>query len=648
MNTNEAYDIDENELEAFLILENKDGSFTINIPQYFDDINGRAYGVKPETFASRREALRALRNAEHNIEIAEDLAQLQPFFDGHFYQIKRNKNGGFDVALPGLTDQNQRYVFGASITHFKSFETAKKYFLENLRNPLDIPNKPIFTVTHGKHHQTQFMRAEGFDPRIIPSSEPLPIPPHLKSTLLRQEKISPNDPMNDGTYIATVETENWENKTFSIINEILEMHPRILIKLKIKDIKLLTPKQAVLLSNEIVLQTTKYDRVNKHKPSTEADNTSVMEMLRLGLQNKNNPSWNGSGVCRNFSDMVKIIFEVLKKNQHEMNYLQNTYCTKESDRFSNYNKNRADSTSGHAWNAFVTITPEGSTSTITDATWAQIDLDTQETINLDHTLDRIESLIESTISTNIENNQNAIEQLFNYYELVIAQTQLQPQGKNQRERLRNLIKNQVKQHYYIGKLLQNIYRYNISPDLPDFIRTAINYSCASEKFNTDKTELEVIWKLSRTYPDIKIETIIPVYIKHHATNNFEASNAFVFNDTKLQMVLFDYIKNDTELYNKLLQTPGFRSKLRSIAPTLIPTFSPEMNQEDLREYKYLLERADYHLHQRLHRLPYSIGIQKVKESLESINQSEYQHLTNNLTDYQILQQYQQIKNLLSA
>jgi hypothetical protein len=163
--------------------------------------------------------------------------------------------------------------------------------------------------------------------------------------------------------------------------------------LGIEHLDALTPKQAIDLATRIVIDLTKYkwsdtkdvkSDVSLKPEKTGADKSTVQQLLQEGLNRRNDPNWEGNGICRNFASSVKAVFEALKASQTRFSQLRDTYVLYEGgmDEFApkrqKKNVMEMDRT-GHAWNTFVTVSREGAANaTIIDATWAKRNLDTKK------------------------------------------------------------------------------------------------------------------------------------------------------------------------------------------------------------------------------------------------------------------------------
>lgn len=140
----------------------------------------------------------------------------------------------------------------------------------------------------------------------------------------------------------------------------------------INDLKELSPRQAMLLSTNIVMKLKNYDNSEVSDSHRKADRMSTLEIMKHLSKEGDSPL----GVCRNYADMTKIIFTALKKVQNpETTRLANTYCREivgESP-WDAVNPFKSKSAVGHKYNQFITFTHNGTAITNVDPTWGQLD-----------------------------------------------------------------------------------------------------------------------------------------------------------------------------------------------------------------------------------------------------------------------------------
>ena len=192
------------------------------------------------------------------------------------------------------------------------------------------------------------------------------------------------------------------SKLSSWVSQFCEQNPQLLAELEIDDIQNLSPKQAILLTSKIVQERLIYSDLqiavtegkqsfinfitrgyldsiefkldestlsklpiiqqNEIRANPEAayqkytvgiDNAPIDQLLERDQQ----------GICRNYAQVVKAIFEVFKNLQDPKNtQLTNTYCKQFGANDKNYNIENAaerEIVNNHRWNTFYTVLPNG-------------------------------------------------------------------------------------------------------------------------------------------------------------------------------------------------------------------------------------------------------------------------------------------------
>ena len=140
----------------------------------------------------------------------------------------------------------------------------------------------------------------------------------------------------------------------------------------INDLKELSPRQAMLLSTNIVIKLKNYDGSEVSDRHRKADRMSTLEIMKHLSKEGDSPL----GVCRNYADMTKIIFMALKKVQDpKTTRLANTYCREivGEHPWDAVNPFKSKSTENHKYNQFITFTHNGTAITNVDPTWGQLD-----------------------------------------------------------------------------------------------------------------------------------------------------------------------------------------------------------------------------------------------------------------------------------
>ncbi|HRN70442.1 MAG TPA: hypothetical protein PLS49_04605, partial [Candidatus Woesebacteria bacterium] len=312
-----------------------------------------------------------------------------------------------------------------------SWEEAKDFYLQ-ARNDREFPEQVVFQL-QADNTNYRFMRVNEFGTTLHLSDKPTEIPEAIKKSLHFDTRNIP-DKESAHTYYKTLEMPNWQSQVFDFVTSFGKTAEGqdILTKLGIKDLRLLTPQQATKLTLELVTRMKKYniDEIGLGHGNTYSDQNSALVLLHRGLRERDSKDFKGNGVCRNFASTVKIVFDGIKAKQTQFNYLQNTYAFYDIGTGLDYDPIAEDTNSllrhinqtyknstGHAWNSFVTIESSGMSQTVVDATWADIDYDTQELVNLDYTLQRIEKDVYRNMNTKDTNTD--INQAVNFYTFLI-------------------------------------------------------------------------------------------------------------------------------------------------------------------------------------------------------------------------------------
>jgi hypothetical protein len=341
------------------------------------------------------------------------------------YSIEE-QDGKFVVFSPSY-DQNQKKV-GTKTRMFTNLAEAQNHYLET-RRKRSVEQSPVLEATFGST-KLNFVALENYDGHYSLSSEALPVSNESREVLAFSGKNDHPDTEIAGTYYKTLETPNWQAHLFSFI-ETFSQTPegqKLLNKLQITDLRLLIPQQAIRLCLEIVTRLKKYKtaELDVSNGQSNSDSQSVIQLLQAGLENRNNLDYEGNGICRNFASAVKALFEALKANQQELNFLNNTYCLFEAghpeqydpefkSQLSSYQTTIPSPRSGHAWNSFVTISESGISQTVVDATWSNFDYASEETLKADYTASRMEA----TVFKNCQEKEVSVSEVISCYAQIL-------------------------------------------------------------------------------------------------------------------------------------------------------------------------------------------------------------------------------------
>jgi len=355
------------------------------------------------TVESKEEAERILQKAREDFNPRVELASLQRSFSS-FHSIQPEEGGKYSVAFPALRSlDNPNLLVGTSSKTFDTWEEARDFYLES-RNKREYPEEAVFelrmdNVDYRFSHLNKF----GQRPRL--SDKPIEVSNETRAVLDFDARNAP-DLDSAHTYYKTLEIPDWQSQVFRFVEGYTRTPEgqQLTEQLGITDLSLLTPQQAARLTLEVVTRLKKYnlDEMGKEHGETVSDQNSALYLLQQGLRNRDNADFRGNGVCRNFASTVKVVYEGVKANQTKFNYLQDTYVFYESGPRADFDPSyeaqnlnvsvslKLDKSPGHAWNSFVTVEEEGASQTVVDATWSDFDYDTQESVKLDYTLQRME------------------------------------------------------------------------------------------------------------------------------------------------------------------------------------------------------------------------------------------------------------------
>lgn len=465
------------------------------------------------------------------------------------------------------------------------------------------------------------------------------------------------------TYQNTLKEKNWEKNLFSFIaSYIEESGDKIAKDIKVEDLRSLTPKQAIELSTQMVIDLTKYKFSDAYSSDghtiqgtemTNSDKSTVLQLLKEGHLKNNDPDWEGNGVCRNFAGAVKAVFESLKASQTRFSQLRDTYCLFEGGvkgfDFQREDKNvtRTDRPA-HAWNTFVTVLRQGTANAvITDVTWAKRNLDTKKIEGLDHTLDRMEPIVNvagQELQKDTPNKERQLENILSFYCLKIERLQSKNISARQEEA----------KSFFVMRALELMNKQGIPEKLPEHFIEAINVEYPKIASGVDRLEIETIYRITQKNSNLDFNSILKGYLKDRQLSDYHAGD-LIFVDDKLQSIVFDELKQRNGFYEFLKDSPKFRVRMRKAVPQLFLGFSPATNPEDAKELKYLsdnqrgLSRYSYMIDTRN---PSEDNINKffdkVRDNLQKINAQKYKQTVANLDNYCIISQFDRIERELRS
>ncbi|MBI5621470.1 hypothetical protein HY933_01220 [Candidatus Falkowbacteria bacterium] len=518
--------------------------------------------------------------------------------------------------------------------------------------------------------------------------------------------------MGSSTYQRTIEAPGWERETFNFLSEYLRTDGQeLLAQLGIENLDSLTPRQAMDLSTQIVLDLTKYD----HSKSSEgdhsivgskakADESTALELLREGQRRKEDPTWDGNGVCRNFASMVKAVFESLKANQTKFNHLRDTHCLYESG-MEGFDPKRRNSRvtqlneSGHAWNTFVTIGREGqANASIVDVTWAKRDLDTRAVTGLDHTLMRMEPVIQAVgqgLSADSPEHSAQMEKLLSYYALKIetpsrtlsqdpqaetlsAESQayyeklaqqvfsekydlsqvsaadLVRLGQQFAQQIAEQQQQSKEKEFFVSRAVALMRRQGVPDTLPPTLVEAVSSAYRTIGAEADAREIETVYQIMTKQSSAEAMPMLRSYLKGCELSEYHVRNV-IFQDDELQRLVFEELKTRPEFERFLKDSPTFRIRMREILPPLFVDFAPGEKPEDTRELLALIQRSQ-HLQSsarlvnpnKLSTKDVEAFFGKVRDGLHELNADKFESLTAGMDDYALVKNYDALRRQLAA
>lgn len=687
--------------------------FEVVLPGLFDKKRELIVGTRRESFTTREEAEQAIEKSREADRILFERASLEKTYQKHFFRIDETKEGKFRVVLPGLVDSKNGYYVGTSYKEFDSWDEAKEHFLKSKENEERLSQKPLLEVQTGENEKIAFSQLDAFNPRVAPSEQPHEIPESIKTYLMGKGRLDGTEP-SASTYQETIKEKDWERKLFSFVSSYLEKDGAETLKeLGIEHLDALTPRQAIDLATRIVIDLTKYKWSDTKEAKSDiplkpeksgADKNTVQQLLQEGLSRKNDPDWEGNGVCRNFASSVKGVFEALKASQTRFSQLRDTYALYEGgmDEFApkrqKKNVMEMDRT-GHAWNTFVTVSREGAANaTIIDATWAKRNLDTKEVEGLDHTLLRMEPVVHAVgqnLSEGAPNKEEQVQHLLSYYVLKIegsnqatpelppvttldeknkayfreiavkhfgekydltsaSEEQIIALGQRFIAEIRKGQEQETQRQFFTTRAVELMKRQGVPKEVPPVLARAISEEYQKIGDDTDKSEIETIYKISQNNSGVDFGSILRSYLKEKPLSDYHAES-LIFADNNLQMKVFDQIKSHKDYEKLIKESPKFRAKMREAVPQLFLDFSPGTKPEDATELKYLagksrlLSRYESMIDPRKPSEERINGFfEKARQALRVVNPEKYDELVGNLDNYQLIKQYDRLDRELKG
>src|ERR1035438_5128953 len=216
---------------------------------------------------------------------------------GHFY--------GGDNQLIGRTfDGEHRILVGTSseggstrneeVGVGKDSESALLDSIEKMHTLETVRTRSLAHIEMTDSTFASFTTLEHYNPKVAPSRDTYPVPSYLEATLI-------DSGSSDYTYRNTLAKEGWQTELRTLLADYLADDPagqQLAAGLKIRSLSHLTPEQAVKLSAAFVQNVSRYTKSDVgSKELTRADQSTASELIKEGISKRQDPTWNGNGVC---------------------------------------------------------------------------------------------------------------------------------------------------------------------------------------------------------------------------------------------------------------------------------------------------------------------------------------------------------------
>ena len=508
---------------------------------------------------------------------------------GHFY--------GGDNQLIGRTfDGEHRILVGTSseggstrneeVGVGKDVEAALRDSLERMRTLETVRTRSLAHIEMTDSTFASFTTLEHYNPKVAPSRDTYPVPSYLEATLI-------DSGSSDYTYRNTLAKEGWQTELRTLLADYLADDPagqQLAAGLKIRSLSHLTPEQAVKLSAAFVQNVSRYTKSDVgSKELTRADQSTASELIKEGISKRQDPTWNGNGVCRNVASNVEAVFEALKQTQAELSMLNNTYCVYGAGADgAGYEDSRADTNtfslgdrSGHAWNTFVTVDSEGSAvTTIIDATWA---LDKDASLAIKH-LDRTEVRATTQLMQLFEKSEVKTESFYGLTDYVQKLIRNSYTNRQLSESARVGIREYATTEYLKAAALL--------PEIPEGISLpdAVVGSAYRLRGKLEHEEVATLFALDKASGGLERERIKAVITGYDNKRNvslpgWKSAENLVFSDDDLQVLAYEAVGDD-RMQRLAEQSGKFRVRLRELRPEVLPPFNAAERQADAQELSY--------------------------------------------------------------
>jgi hypothetical protein len=503
------------------------------------------------------------------------------FYGAQEHYLGEALNGGFQsmIVMPEEEGANHRDI-GVGRTPAAALHDAYRAMCSQEA----AHTRPLVRIEMTDDTAVSFTELEHYNPKIAPDIEAHKVPGYLKDIIAGTEAGS-------DTYQRTIEGRDWQKKLFGFVGSYLadsERGKALQGELKINSLQALTPEQAVKLSVAVVQDLSKYSLNSAGEADGKsADAMTTEELLRAGQEHKDDPNWEGNGICRNVASNVKAVFEALKQSQGELSMLHNTYAAfNGSMRGEGYTNTRPDfmteaDGSGHAWNTFVTVDGKGSASiTVVDATWA-LDKDPADAIShMDYTLLRMASAAREVFAAS-DHKKEAFTWLTDYYNQLTSPHQgLTP------EKARQMREYTMTEYLKVAAIA--LPEYSDGETMP-LVPDGVTEAAYNLQDRLEVPELQTLFKLS----EAKLITNFPAILKQYVDGEtmprpeWQRIGRLVQPDDRLQAEIYEILGPD-KMSAYADKEGGFRARLRELRPDQLPAFDLA-TPTDAKEFLFLAE-----------------------------------------------------------
>ena len=644
-----------------------DKGISVIMPGAINLQTGYMVGTTEIEYPTMQDAKDAIIASREEMRVRSEMRSLGKYFSDErkIETVETEQGTKYDVTVSdhaGLsTSFNGKEVLlsGRHSVRFDSWDAAKAKFFESLDKSFRPQDGNLLTLSVSDKETMAFSDFSAFDPKESPTQEIYDIPDAVKKYLgyEGEDTLQPSQ----HSYEKTLEDKDWKSKLYSFIKDYLSKEgAHIKDELGIEALDTLTPKQASALSSRIVLELTDYNTTDKAaQGETHADQSTVLEILKEGRKEKDNPLWNGNGVCRNFGCAVKGVFESLKANQTGFSLLNNTYCqysgedgksngsTSFKPKRDDFNSISKKTSQGHAWNTFFTVSKTGQIdASIIDVTWVDRNLAGMSQIErLDRTTTRLLPIV-CAISNDIDPNSNIysaqVSAIALYYadRLENLSERKDEFGVNEREAV-------VSSALTFGGAQSNFY------DFPKPFVDSVLEGCLQIAPQLEKDEVQSLHHISQSSPWADFNGVLSTYLKDKRVSDF--GNYVTFKDDDLQRQAFEILRARDGFEENVKNEPKLYGRMMAVYPQLYYDFNPSKNICDAKALSEMLERSNG---LRKHNRSFGGGtptpnkIEKVvnaaRDMLRNIDPEEYAEHVEDMNDFYLIANFDAFEKELKS